>query len=114
MTMSTTPAGLGELHRIHEQLRELRQRKEQGAADEADVARLEVELRNAEQQLPDNIRNAYERSVESKGPDAVSVVEDESCGGCYQMLTINQYSDLKLGRMVFCGSCGRLLYLEVV
>ncbi len=112
--MSTTPAGLGELHRIHEQLRDLRQRKEKGGADEADVARLEVELRNAEQQLPDNIRNAYERSVESKGPDAVSVVEDESCGGCYQMLTINQYSDLKLGRMVFCGSCGRLLYLEVV
>ncbi len=112
--MSTTPAGLGELHRIHEQLRDLRQRKEQGAADEADVARLEVELRNAEQQLPDNIRNAYERSVESKGPDAVSVVEDESCGGCFKMLTLNQYNDLKLGRIVFCGSCGRLLYLEAV
>ncbi len=112
--MSTTPAGLGELHRIHEQLRDLRQRKEQGGKDEADVARLEVELRNAEQQLPDNIRNAYERSVESKGPDAVSAVEDESCGGCYQTLTLNQSNDLKLGRVVFCGSCRRLLYLEVV
>ncbi len=109
--MSTTPAGLGELHRIHQQLRDLRQGQEQ---DEADVARLEVELRNAEQQLPDNIRQAYERSVESKGPDALSAVEDESCGGCYQMLRLNQYNDLKLGRIVFCGSCGRLLYLEVV
>ncbi len=112
--MNTTPAGLGELHRIREQLCDLRQRKEQGGADEAGVARLEVELRNAEQQLPDNIRHAYERSVGSKGPDAMSAVEDESCGGCYQMLTINHYSDLKLGRIVFCGSCGRLLYLEVV
>ena len=112
--MSTTPAGLGELHRIHQQLRDLHQRQEQGGADEADVARLEVELRNAEQQLPDNIRHAYERSVESKGPDAMSAVEDESCGGCYKMLTFNQYNDLKLGRIVFCGSCGRLLYLEVV
>ena len=111
--MSTTPAGLGELHRIHQQLRDLRQRQEQGGADEADVARLEVELRNAEQQLPDNIRHAYERSVESKGPDAMSAVEDQSCG-CYQMLTLNQYNDLKLGRMVFCGTCGRLLYLDVV
>ncbi len=112
--MSTTPAGLGELHRIHQQLRDLRQRQEQGGADEADVARLEVELRNVEQQLPDNIRHAYQRSVESKGLDAMSAVEDESCGGCYQMLTLNQYSDLKLGRMVFCGSCGRLLYLKLI
>ncbi len=111
--MNTTPTGLGELHRIHEQLRDLRQRQEQGGADEADVARLEVERRNAEQPLPDNIRHAYERSVESKGPDAMSAVEDESCGGCYKMLPFNQYNDLKLGRIVFCGSCGRLLYLEV-
>ncbi len=64
--MSTTPTGLGELHRIHEQLRDLRQRQEKGGANEADVARLEVELRDAEQQLPNNIRHAYERSVESK------------------------------------------------
>ncbi len=112
--MRTTPAGLGKLHRIHQQLRDLRQRQEQGCADEAGVARLEVERRNAEQQLPDNIRHAYERSVESKGPDVMSAVEDESCGGCYKMLTVNQYSDIKLGRIVFCGSCGRLLYLEVV
>ena len=112
--MSTTPAGLGELHRIHEQLRDLRQRQEQGGVDETDVARLEVELRNAEQQLPDNIRHAYDRSVESKGSDAMSAVENESCGGCYQTLTLNQYNDLKLGRTIFCGTCSRLLYLEVV
>ncbi len=112
--MSTTPAGLGELHRICEQLCDLRQRKEQGGADEADVARLEVELRNAEQQLPDNIGDAYERSVESKGPDAMSAVEDESCGGCYRMLTLNMSNKLKLGKVVFCENCGRLLYLELV
>ncbi len=112
--MSTTPAGLGELHRIHEQLRDLRQRQEQGGVDETDVARLEVELRNAEQQLPDDIRRAYERSVMSKGPDAMSAVEDESCGGCYRMLTLNMFNNLKLGKVVFCGNCGRLLYLELV
>ncbi len=112
--MSTTPAGLGEVHRIQEQLRDLRQRQEQGGADGADAARLEVELRNAEQQLPDNIGDAYERSVESKGPDAMSAVEDESCGDCHQMLTLNTYNNLKLGKVVFCGNCGRLLYLELV
>jgi hypothetical protein len=112
--MSTPPAGLGELHRTHEQLRDLRQRQEQGRADEADVARLEVELRNAERQLPDNIRRAYERSVESKGLDAMSAVEDDSCSGCYQTLTPNQCNELELGKVVFCEGCGRLLYLEVV
>ena len=112
--MSMTPAGLGELHRIHQQLGDLRRRQEQGVADESDVARLEVELRNAEQQLPDNIRSAYERSVEKKGADAMSAVEDEACGGCYNVVTSNQYNDLKLNRVVFCGGCGRLLYLEAV
>ena len=112
--MSTTPAGLGELHRIHEQLCDLRQRQERGGADGADVARLEAELRNAEQRLPDNIRHAYERSMMSKGPDAMSAVEDESCGGCSRMLTLNTFNNLKLGKAVFCGNCGRLLYLELV
>ena len=107
--MNTTPVGLGEVHRVHEQLRDLRQRQEKGSADEA---RLETELRNAEQQLTDNIRHSYERSVESKGVDAMSAVEDESCGGCYQLLTPNTYNNLLLGKVVFCGNCGRLLYLE--
>ena len=112
--MSTTPAGLGELHRIHQQRRDLRQGQGQDGAGELEMARLEIELRNTEQRLSDNIRHAYERSVKSKGPDALSAVEDEACDGCYQMLTPNQYNDLKLGRMVFCGNCGRLLYLDAV
>ena len=111
--MSTMPAGLGELHRIHEQLRDLRQKQGPRGKGKAAVTRLEAALKNAEQQLPDNIRHAYERSVESKGPDAMSPAEDESCAGCYHMITLNQLNDLRLGKVVFCGSCGRLLYLEV-
>ncbi len=112
--MISTPPGLGELHRIHEQLRDLHSRQQPGCTHDTDLARVEAELKSAEQSLPDNVRHAYQRRVESKGPDAISAVEDQSCGGCYQMLTLNQYNHLKLGRIVFCGSCGRLFYLELV
>ncbi len=112
--MISTPPGLGELHRIYEQVRDLHSRQQPSCTHDTDLARVEAELKSAEQSLPDNIRHAYERSVESKGLGAISAVEDKSCGGCYETLTLNQYNDLKLGRIVFCGSCGRLLYLEVV
>jgi hypothetical protein len=76
-----------------------------------EVSRLEAELREAEGVLPKDVRDAYERMVKSKGSDCMARVEGDSCGGCYQQLTPNAQNSLRLGQMLFCGSCGRLLYL---
>jgi predicted nucleic acid-binding Zn-ribbon protein len=35
----------------------------------------------------------------------------EFCGGCFQQVTPNMTSQLRLSKAVFCKSCGRLLYL---
>ncbi len=112
--MISTPPGLDELHRIHQQLRDLHSRQKPGCAHDTDLARLESELKSAEQSLPANIRIAYDRAVRSKGFDALSAVEAQSCGGCSQMVTLNMCNNLELGKVVFCGNCGRLLYLELV
>jgi predicted nucleic acid-binding Zn-ribbon protein len=33
------------------------------------------------------------------------------CTGCGQQITLNMQNELKLSKLVFCKSCGRLLYL---
>jgi predicted nucleic acid-binding Zn-ribbon protein len=77
----------------------------------ADVQRLEVELKEAEKVLPPDFRDAYQRMVKSKGSGAMAAVEGENCGGCFQNITANMMSSLLMNRVVFCQSCGRLLYL---
>jgi hypothetical protein len=77
----------------------------------SEVARLDAELREAESALPADARDAYQRMVKSKGSDCMARVEGDSCGGCFQQLTPNTQNSLQLGQMIFCGSCGRLLYL---
>jgi predicted nucleic acid-binding Zn-ribbon protein len=76
-----------------------------------DVHRLEAELRVAEAALPTELRDSYNRAVKSKGEDAMAQVEGESCGGCHQQLTPNIMSQLVGSTVVFCRTCGRLLYL---
>jgi predicted nucleic acid-binding Zn-ribbon protein len=77
----------------------------------AEQRRVEANLKDAEQALPTDFRDAYYRVVKAKGQDAMAQVEGESCGGCYQQLTTNMMSDLMMSHVVFCKACGRLLYL---
>ena len=57
------------------------------------------------------LRDVYVRVVKAKGEDAMAQVEGESCGGCHQQLTPNIMSQLIGATVVFCKTCGRLLYL---
>jgi predicted nucleic acid-binding Zn-ribbon protein len=86
--------------------------QEQQELLEADVRRLEAELKEAEVSLPSDVRDAYDRGVKSKGSDAMAAVENDSCGGCFSRLTPNIHNALAMGRIVFCQSCGRLMYLS--
>jgi predicted nucleic acid-binding Zn-ribbon protein len=83
----------------------------QQATLETELVRVEGELHRAEAKLPSDLRDAYQRVVKSKGSDAMSQVEGQSCGGCNSTITPNMLNALKLDRVVFCQSCGRLLYL---
>ncbi len=78
----------------------------------SEVKRIEADLKEAENILPDDVRDAYHRIVRGKGADAMAQVENGTCTGCYQQITQNMHNALLMGRTVFCqGSCGRLLYL---
>lgn len=85
---------------------------DQQAGLESELARVLDELAAAEKQLPDDFRGEYLRLTKARGEDAMAVVEGNCCGGCFQMITANMESDLRLEKPVFCKSCGRLLYLS--
>ena len=61
--------------------------------------------------LPGDIKADYERVVRSKGADSLALVDDGVCTGCGQQITLNMQNELQLSKLVFCKSCGRLLYL---
>ncbi len=70
--------GKEELNKVQQGVRE------QEGHLQGDIDRLEGELKQAEGRLPDDIRDAYNRIVKSRGSDAMAQVDGESCGGCFQ------------------------------
>lgn len=85
--------------------------QQQQPALEAEIRRVEAELAQQEKLLSDEIREVYLRLLRQRGEQALAPVEGESCGGCHQQVPINMISKIKLNEVVFCKSCGRLLYL---
>jgi predicted nucleic acid-binding Zn-ribbon protein len=85
--------------------------QDSAASIAADVQRLEGELAQAEKSLPADLKADYQRVVRSKGADSLAVADDGVCTGCGHQITLNMQNELRLARLVFCKSCGRILYL---
>jgi len=78
---------------------------------DGEVQRLRGELEASERELPADIRDLYDRAVKQKGAEGLAPLDGESCGGCFRQITGNMYSELLVGKVIMCRSCGRLLYL---
>ena len=80
----------------------------------AQLKELEESIVESESVVPDHDRERYRRSVRGRGDDAFAAVDPKvhSCDGCNQVITIQAVSEL-MGpdHLVFCKSCGRILYL---
>jgi uncharacterized protein len=85
--------------------------QDSAASIAADIQRLEAELAAAEKSLPADLKADYQRVVRSKGADSLAVADDGTCTGCGQSITLNMQNELRLSKLVFCKSCGRILYL---
>ncbi len=95
-----------------QEMEKSRQLVEDSAATiRTDLTRLEGELAQAEKALPMELKVDYQRVVRSKGADSLAASEDGVCTGCGHQITLNMQNELKLSKLVFCKSCGRLLYL---
>jgi predicted nucleic acid-binding Zn-ribbon protein len=59
--------------------------------------------------LPLDVRKVYERITQARG-NAICLVTDNTCTGCYGNLTHQFMNDLKKrDRIILCESCGRIL-----
>jgi predicted nucleic acid-binding Zn-ribbon protein len=95
-----------------QELEKARQTVEQSVVTiRSELTGLETELAQAEAALPGDFKADYQRIVRSKGADSLAVVDDGVCTGCGQQITLNMQNQLKLSNLIFCKSCGRLLYL---
>jgi predicted nucleic acid-binding Zn-ribbon protein len=96
----------------HTKLEELRQRVEhEGPQLQAELDQVHERLKVAESKLPEDIRIDYFRIAKARGEEALAPIDGETCGSCYQMLTIQTMNELYMDKPVFCKSCGALLYL---
>lgn len=78
---------------------------------EGDLARVEAELSRAEEALPSDVRQDYQRKAKAHGEEALAPLEGDVCGGCYQRCTPQMINELTLSKVVFCQNCGCILYL---
>ena len=74
-------------------------------------AALKTQVKDAEKFLPAEVGEYYRRLVTVHGADALASVINKSCSNCYLTLTQQMIVELRSGKLLFCKSCGRLLYL---
>ena len=77
----------------------------------SELERVTHNLRLAEQSLPAEIREDYERISRVRGEETLAQVDGEICTGCYHRISPQTLNVLMMGKTQMCSSCGALLYL---
>lgn len=102
-----------EVKALDAEVKALRSDLEAKAGPQRDQLReLEEALAAAEAIIPEDRRDQYRRIVKQRGADALAPVENSACTGCFVAVTAQMINDLiNAQALVFCKSCGRILYL---
>jgi predicted nucleic acid-binding Zn-ribbon protein len=85
--------------------------QERRGQQEAQMKETQAKLKEAEVEVPSEVRVQYQRMVNAMGPDALAAVQDRSCSACRTEITAQMYNDLQQEHFVACKACGRILYL---
>jgi len=84
----------------------------QASAHKAQLQELETAIVGAETSIPEDDRERYRRTVRQFGADALAACENGACLGCFTAVTTQMLNHLiNVDQLMFCKSCGRLLYL---
>ncbi len=77
------------------------------------ASELEGAIAQAESILPADIKTVYRRLVQAHGSSAFAEVDVNVCSCCYVQLPPQMLMELKSGKIMFCKTCGRLLYASL-
>lgn len=90
----------------------------QAATQREQLAELEAAVVGAESIIPEDSRDRYLRTVKQHGADAMAPVDYDfksqmgACSGCFVSVTTQAVNELIAGsHLIFCKTCGRILYL---
>jgi predicted nucleic acid-binding Zn-ribbon protein len=78
------------------------------------LAELQAATAAAESRLPEEVRLQYRRLVGAYGAAALAEVEGNTCNSCYVSLPPQMVMQVRSGQVMFCKTCGRLLYMHQV
>lgn len=84
--------------------------KEKAEGLQERLAELTTKVKDAETIVPTDFRDQYRRLVEAYGPGAMAESSSGVCMNCFVKLTPQKKVLLNSGKLLYCGSCGRLLY----
>ncbi len=103
----------GDVKTFDLELGEIQKRIDAQSSDLASkLAELETAIVEAENIIPVAERDRYRRVVKHRGADALAAVEGGACSGCFVSVTGQMMNELiNVDAMVFCNTCGRVLYL---
>jgi predicted nucleic acid-binding Zn-ribbon protein len=76
-----------------------------------ELKKAQQDLKEAEIQIPDDVRPDYSRRIASYGPDALASASGASCGHCHTSIAAQVMIQLEMGQFLTCTSCYRALYL---
>jgi len=75
------------------------------------ITELNQQIKVAEEILPSDARQQYRRMAQAYGAKALAPVENKACTNCNTNVNSQDTVKLNVGKIVFCRSCGRLLYM---
>jgi predicted nucleic acid-binding Zn-ribbon protein len=76
------------------------------------IDELTKEVKVAEICIPSKFGDDYRRLVQAYGPGAIAVAEEGACTECFTELSPQYQLELRVGKVIRCRMCGRLLYNE--
>ena len=76
-----------------------------------DLHRVSEQYKMAELLLPEEFMPEYSRLVNARNDEALAGIENNTCGGCYHILTPKVVDRLRMDQVVACPSCGVMLYI---
>lgn len=74
------------------------------------AGQVEAELTEKERELPVELLDVYRRLVQAHGAEALAKVEKDVCTSCYKIISPQERVQLNTNKILFCRSCGRLMY----
>lgn len=88
---------------IEIQMRQLREQLDSLAAQRKRII---------ESSVKPEILALYERILENRGELAIVSVKENSCSGCFMAIRPQVVNELRLGKLLTCDNCSRILYVE--